>query len=303
MSQDERLIDRFLEMMSAERGCAAHTLSAYRRDLTDLARRLRARQSDLTHADAALIGDWLKQKWAATTQARKLSAVRQFYKFLLLEHIRNDDPSAALNVPKLPRALPKAISAAEVGRLLDAIHAQPAQTAQAVYKKTRFIAMVEILYATGLRVSELVGLGLDAISDDRRFLLVLGKGNKERLVPLSKRASRALTLWLDERQHRDPHSPWLFPSGRGHISRHRFAQLLKQAASAAGLAHRNVSPHLLRHAFASHLLEGGAPLRAVQHMLGHADIATTQIYTHVMEERLRAIMEEKHPLARTRMKS
>jgi len=244
---DDRLVELFLEMMVAERGASRHTLLAYRRDLTDFTHYLGKQESDLTHADESLIRGWLNKKWAATTQARKLSAVRQIYKFLLLENIRKDDPSATLDTPKLPRPLPKGISMEEVSHLLEIVHQRSAKTSLASYQQARFAAMMEILYATGLRVSELVGLTMDSVSDDRRFLLVLGKGNKERLVPLSSNATATLETWLTYRHARQASSPWLFPSNSRksasrHLSRHRFAHLLTQAAREAGRLHANFYP-------------------------------------------------------------
>ncbi len=291
------LIDNFLEMMSVEKGAALNTLEAYKRDLSAFQAFLEGRV-DIGKAQSADIKRWLSQAHAPSTQARKLSALRSFYKFLLLENIRKDDPSTQLDIPKQGRHLPKVISEAEVSALLDYAENLEAKTEAEQYKKARFNCMLEILYATGLRISELVGLTLESIADDKQFLLVCGKGNKERLVPLSSKAIEKLTLWLGQRQNKKQpsHLSWLFPSRSGHITRHRFAQLLKQAAHGAGLNENKISPHILRHAFASHLLSGGAPLRAVQQMLGHADISTTQIYTHVMEERLKKIVEEKHPL-------
>ncbi len=300
MSTNENRIDQFIEMMSAERDAAANTLIAYRRDLTSLAVFLARKKRDLDSADGELIHAWLGGNWGASTQARRLAAVRQFYKFLVLENIRQDNPCDGLDAPRRAPRLPKTLSESEIDRLLKFIHQAPAKDEKELYKKARFICMIEILYATGLRVSELVGLALDSVCEDRRFLLVRGKGRKERVVPLSHKARDALAAWLAMR-HADKiarQSLWLFPSGRAHISRHRFAQLLKSFAQDAGLASEKISPHVLRHAFASHLLAHGAPLRAVQQMLGHADISTTQIYTHVMEEKLRVLVQEKHPLAR-----
>ncbi len=303
MSNDANKIELFLEMMSAERNASQNTLAAYRRDLESLAAFLASKKRALKNADGDLIRAWLVDRLAGrlapSTQARRLAAARQFYKFLVLENIRPDQPCDGIEAPKRAQRLPKTLSEKEVDQLLDFAHNALAKNDKELHKKTRFVCMIEILYATGLRVSELVGLALEAISEDRRFLLVRGKGRKERIVPLSQKASEALAAWLAARNQDEgaQQSAWLFPSGRSHISRHRFAQLLKQAALAAGLAGENISPHILRHAFASHLLEHGAPLRAVQQMLGHADISTTQIYTHVMEERLRALVQEKHPLA------
>ena len=300
MSKDNHRIDHFIEMMSAERNAADNTLAAYRRDLTSLADFLAHKDRNLDSADGKMIHHWLGGHLSPATQARRLAAVRQFYKFLVLENIRQDNPCDGLDAPHRAQRLPKTLSEAEVDQLLNFIHHMASENQKELYKKTRLVCMIEILYATGLRVSELVGLALDAVSEDRLFLLVRGKGRKERIVPLSQKAREALALWLAARHDDEAarQSAWLFPSGRAHLTRHRFAQLLKQCAHGAGLAAEKISPHVLRHAFASHLLAHGAPLRAVQQMLGHADISTTQIYTHVMEEKLRALVQEKHPLAR-----
>lgn len=291
------LIDNFLEMMSAERGASINTLDAYRNDLSAFAKSLGGEKLDIADAQSDDIKRWLFQNQKASTQARKLSALRSFYKFLLLENIRKDDPSTGLEIPKRTQALPKMMSEGDVNTLFDCVDSRQSKTAAEAYKQQRFSLMLEILYATGLRISELVGLKVDSLSDDRAFLLVCGKGNKERIVPLSAKAIEKLQGWLALRKGTDGANPFLFPSRKAHISRHRFAQLLKEAARQAGLDENKISPHVLRHAFASHLLAGGAPLRAVQQMLGHADISTTQIYTHVMEERLKKIVEEKHPLS------
>lgn len=294
----DSLIENFLEMMSAERAASANTLTAYKNDLESFDNFLKAGNLNLRNAKNENIKNWLATKSiSAATQARKLSAVRSFYRFLLLENIRNDDPSTGVELPKKPRSLPKVISESEIIQLLNFIEASPALTKEAFFKKMRFDCMIEILYATGLRISELVSLPVDAISDDQNFLLVQGKGNKERLVPLSLKAKEKLSTWLELRNEKFSASVYLFPSQKGHITRHRFAQLLKEAAKKAKLNASKISPHVLRHAFASHLLAAGAPLRAVQQMLGHADISTTQIYTHIMEERLKKIVEEKHPLS------
>jgi integrase/recombinase XerD len=234
---------------------------------------------------------------APRTAARRLSALRQFHRFLNGEGVRPDDPTAALDSPRQGRPLPKYLSEAEVDALLVASRARPGPDG------VRLVALLELLYATGLRVSELVGLPLAAIARDRRLLSVRGKGNKERLVPLSEPAREALAAWLPLRQAAlgpGSMSRWLFPSRsrQGHLTRHRFGQLLKELAIAAGLDPAKVSPHVLRHAFATHLLAHGADLRSVQRLLGHADISTTQIYTHVLEDRLRALVHEHHPLAK-----
>jgi integrase/recombinase XerD len=233
------------------------------------------------------------------TVARRLSVMRQFFRFLLAERLRDDDPASALDAPRLGRPLPKVLSRAEVDRLIEATRAKD------IVDGGRMATLLEILYATGLRVSELVTLPLSSVERDPASLIVRGKGDKERLVPLSDPARVAIVSWRHVRAGLlgdDEPSRFLFPSrGRtGHLTRQRFAQLLKEAALAADIDPARVSPHVLRHAFASHLLEGGADLRSVQLMLGHADIATTQIYTHVLDERLRALVQEKHPLAKRR---
>lgn len=296
--------DSFLEMLGAERGLADNSLAAYRSDLIEITGFLKARgttpeaaaQDDLRAYMQALNDAGLKP----STTARRLSAMRQFFRYLAQEGIRTDDPAALLDAPKRGKALPKILSEAEVDRLLAEarkLRDDPAESA-------RLTALLEILYATGLRVSELVGLRFPPFGDDRRFLLVRGKGSKERLVPLGETARQALEnyaadwrgAFLQPRQM----SPWLFPSrgDSGHLTRQRFGQLLKDLAIAAGIEPRRVSPHVLRHAFASHLLAHGADLRAVQKMLGHADISTTQIYTHVLDARKQALVRQHHPLAK-----
>jgi integrase/recombinase XerD len=297
----ERDIEAFLEMLSAERGAAANTLAAYRRDLARFAAFLAERGAELREADAEAIRAYLsslaRQGLGASTSARWLSALRQFYRFLLAEGVRGDDPSAVIDSPRRPRPLPKVLSEAEVEALLaEAGRVEGPGGA-------RLVALLEVLYATGLRVSELVGLPLSALAGDRRLIIVRGKGGKERMVPLGEPAAAALEAYLEARAHFIPEnasSPWLFPSrgGSGHLTRRRLAQLLKELALRADIDPGNVSPHVLRHAFGIHLLAHGADLRAVQQMLGHADIATTQIYTYVLDERLKALVREHHPLAR-----
>lgn len=293
-------------MMIAERGASANTVEAYRRDLADFAGFLARRGRALEAADAvalrAYFASLARAGMAPRTAARRLSALRQFHRFLYGEAVRPDDPTAALDGPRQGRPLPKCLSEAEVEALLAAAHARPGA------EGVRLLALLELLYATGLRVSELVGLPLAAITRDRRLLSVRGKGGKERLVPLSGPARAALEAYLPARaaalargQRRGKgDARWLFPShGRQrHLTRHRFGQLLKELAIAAGLGPAKVSPHVLRHAFATHLLAHGADLRSLQRLLGHADISTTQIYTHVLEDRLRALVHERHPLAK-----
>ena len=286
-------------MLAAERGAAPTTVEAYRRDLDGLTAFLAPRGTAAAGADVAGLRAYLADlasRMAASTSARRLSCLRQFYRFLLAEGVRGDDPSATLDSPRKERTLPRVLSEEEVGRLLDAARAGAGP------KALRLAALVELLYATGLRVSELVGLPLAAVRGDPRFLVVRGKGGKERLVPVGEAAMGAVAEWLGARADllgESATSPWLFPSrgASGHLTRHRLGQLLKELAMEAKIPPSKVSPHVLRHAFASHLLAHGADLRAVQKMLGHADIATTQIYTHVLDARLRALVRDHHPLA------
>jgi integrase/recombinase XerD len=296
-----RRLGAFLEMLAAERGAARLTLAAYRNDLLDLAGFLAGRGQGLESADSAALHDYLTaaatRRLAPRTLARRLSAMRQFYRFLLSDGARTDDPTSGLDSPRLGRPLPKVLSEAEVERLIATAAAWPGE------EGVRLRCLLELLYASGLRVSELVGLPLAAAQRDPRLMLVRGKGGKERIVPLSPPARQALAAWLEYRSRSLPKtrpSRWLFPSrgAEGHLTRQRCGQLLKELALAAGLDPARLSPHVLRHAFASHLLDHGADLRSVQQMLGHADIATTQIYTHVQGERLRRLVETAHPLAR-----
>jgi len=287
-------------MMAAERGAAINTLDAYSRDLEDFGGFLACAGLALHEADTEAIRDYigdLKDRgMAARTAARRLSCIRQFYKFLFAEGVRKDDPSSVIDSPKLGRPLPKYLSEDEVSRLLDAARAIEGEAG------IRATALMEVLYATGLRVSELVGLPLAAAGRDAPSLIVRGKGGKERLVPLGEPARLALTEW---RQVRSPKgSKYLFPGDgeSGHVTRAWFAMLLSGLALTAGIDRRRVSPHVLRHSFASHLLAHGADLRSVQQMLGHADIATTQIYTHVLDEKLKGLVNQHHPLAVLRKK-
>jgi len=284
----------FLDMLMAERGAAAHTIEAYRRDLAEFLAFLAAEGLSPTDASAETVRGFLA----------KLSALRQFFRFLLAEGLRKDDPCSAIDSPKLGRPLPKILSLAEVETLL-AVAAQGAERAADGAPRRRALrlnALLETLYATGLRVSELLGLPRRVLATDDRVLTIKGKGGRERLVPLNDAAREALKAHLaavedDEAKGRAP-SPWLFPSATGALTRQRFGQELKALALASDLEPARVSPHVLRHAFASHLLERGADLRTVQQLLGHADISTTQIYTHVIEERLKRLVEEHHPLAK-----
>jgi len=288
-------------MLAAERGAARLTLAAYRNDLIDLSGFLAASGVALDAADATALHDYLSaaatRRLAPRTLARRLSAIRQFYRFLLTDGVRGDDPSSGLDAPHLGRPLPKLLSETEVAQLIATAEAWPGD------EGVRLRAILELLYATGLRVTELTTLPLATAQRDPRFLLVRGKGGRERMVPLSEPARRALAAYLVCRRRflpDDRASRFLFPSrgAEGHLSRQRCGQLLKELALGAGLDPVRLSPHVLRHAFASHLLDHGADLRSVQQMLGHADIATTQIYTHVQGERLRRLVETAHPLAR-----
>lgn len=306
---DAGLAQLFLDMLAAERGAGDNTLSAYRNDLDDLAAFLAARKSSFASADTdalrAYLGDLDARGFKSTTAARRLSAMRHLFRFLLTEQLRRDDPAAILAGPRRGRALPKVLTIADVDRLLTAAKAatevaelNAAQRLRAL----RLYCLLEVLYATGLRVSELVALPVTAARRDARMIMVRGKGDKERLVPLNDAARAAMAAYLaahDATHGKDGRSRWLFPSfgDSGHLTRQHFARELKELAAAAGLSPRLVSPHVLRHAFASHLLHNGADLRIVQTLLGHADISTTQIYTHVVEERLKSLVRDLHPLA------
>lgn len=300
----------FLEMMMAERGASQNTYEAYERDLTQYLGHLAAigrdgmsaRTDDVRGFLAGLAGEGL----AARSQARKLSAVRQFHGFLMLEGGRADDPTSTVDAPRLGRPLPRVLQFDEVTALLDAARAAEG------WRGVRLLALLEILYATGLRVSELVGLRLSSLSRDGRIVTVRGKGGKERLVPLGDAARRAIDDWLPLRatllkeqgaNGKGRMVPWLFPSRAKaeHITRDGFAKQLRELALAAGIDPVRVSPHVLRHAFATHLLANGADLRSVQQMLGHSDISTTQIYTHVLDARLKSLVQDVHPLAGIRI--
>ena len=297
-------VEIFLEMMAAERGAAHNTIESYRRDLAGFMAFLAPRGRLPENADAAQIRAYFGRLsgagMAPGTSARRLSALRQFFRFLFAERFREDDPCCAIDSPRQGRPLPRYLSEEEVERLLAAAHRRGGG------KGKRLAALMELLYATGLRVSELVALPLSAMSRDGRMLIVNGKGGKERMVPLSEPAMEAVAVYQRTREHfmpagrrPDESSPWLFPSRSraGHLTRNRFGQLLKGLAVDAGVDPDKVSPHVLRHSFASHLLAHGADLRSLQQMLGHADIATTQIYTHVLDERLKRLVNEAHPLA------
>jgi integrase/recombinase XerD len=302
-----RLIEAFLEMMAVERAAAASTLKNYGRDLDRFASFALTRSETLETAGAEDIAAWLAVLEAdgigASTAALKVSALRQFFQFLYAEGARADDPSAIIERPKTRRPLPKVLTSREVEALFEAA----AKTKGAA--GLRLTAMLEIIYAAGLRVSELVALPLAAIRRGERMVLVCGKGGKERMAPLTQRAIDAAGAYLKQRKEFLPKkaasaSPWLFPSrGKsGHISAARFAQLLKSLAVTAGIEPSRVSPHVLRHAFATHLLEGGVDLRSLQQMLGHADITTTEIYTHIAQDRLKDLVFSKHPLAKKQEK-
>jgi len=307
MIRDGHRIEAFLEMMSAERGASDNTLAAYRRDLEDAGASLEGAWGGLAAAPTEAVRRYLDgvaaRGFAATTQSRKLSALRQFYRFLYAEGLRGDDPTGTLDSPKRQRPLPKTLGEDEVGRLLDRAAAEAASPPPGIdlAGAARLHALLETLYATGLRVSELVGLPISVATRDERFFTVRGKGSKDRVVPLSAKARAAMQAWLAQRARRPDiaDSPFLFPSGSdsGHLPRQVFARELKGLAARAGIRAASVSPHVLRHAFASHLLQNGADLRVVQQLLGHSDISTTQIYTHVLEKRLVELVNTHHPLA------
>ena len=296
-------VDAFLEMLAAERGAARNTLDAYRRDLEDASASLPGNLADAASEELrSYLAELPARGFAATSQARKLSALRQFFKFLYAEGLRGDDPTGTLDSPRKDRALPKTMSEAEAGRLLDRAADEAAQASESeAVAARRMHALVEVLYATGLRVSELVSLPATVALRDERFFVVRGKGGKERMVPLSSKAQAAMRGWMAERRKLPAfaESPFLFPahSDTGYLPRQVFARDLKGLAARAGISAAKVSPHVLRHAFASHLLQNGADLRAVQQLLGHSDISTTQIYTHVLEERLIRLVQDHHPLA------
>ncbi|MCJ2013396.1 site-specific tyrosine recombinase XerD [Methylobacterium sp. J-076] len=289
-------------MMAAERGAGANTIEAYRRDLADYLAYLARVGLGLGQADTATLrgfmADLETRGLSASTAARRLSCVRGFHKFLYAEGMAEADPSAPVSGPRRGRPLPKVLSVAEVDRLLAGAQeaaARPDQPPGPGRRARRMACLLELLYATGLRVSELVALPRSAAGRDARILMVKGKGGRERLVPLTETARAAMAAHLPAVPEE---SPWLFPadSESGHLTRQAFARDLKEAAAAAGLRADRVSPHVLRHAFASHLLHNGADLRIVQELLGHADISTTQIYTHVLDDRLKAMVRDLHPL-------
>jgi integrase/recombinase XerD len=298
----------FLDAMAAERGAAANTLAAYERDLTDAAEWLAGRGMDFAGAQKADVEGYLihcdAQGLSSATRARRLSAIKQLYRFAFEEGLRADNPAVQIAGPGRDKRLPKTLTIEEVDRLLEAAVTQGRTEAD----RLRNTCLMQVLYATGMRVSELVSLPMAAARGDPRMLLIRGKGGKERMVPLSPPARAAMADWLTRRDAQDdalrakgkPVSAFLFPSrGKaGHLTRHAFYMLIKEIAVSGGVSPDKVTPHTLRHAFATHLLQNGADLRAIQTLLGHADVATTEIYTHVLEERLRELVLEHHPLAR-----
>ena len=318
-TSDAGLINLFLDMLAAEQGAGDNTLDAYRRDLENFSEFLARDKQNFAGVETQALRDYLAdldtRGFKSSSVARRLSAMRHLFRFLLHERIRSDDPAAILSGPKRGRGLPKVLSISDVDRLLvraKALADAPEASALQRLRALRMYCLLEVLYATGLRVSELVSLPLAASRRDARMIVVRGKGNKERLVPLNEPSRQAMADYLaamealkQEKKNDGPASKngsaskWLFPSfgESGHLTRQHFARELKELAAAAGLAPRLVSPHVLRHAFASHLLHNGADLRVVQTLLGHTDISTTQIYTHVVEERLKSLVRDLHPLA------
>jgi integrase/recombinase XerD len=288
--EDRALVDRFLDMMAAEAGASRNTLAAYRADLDRTAEALEVPIGTANSRDLSRLGE----KWrelAPSTVARRSAALRRFFGFLLDEGIRTDDPSAALPRPVFERPLPKILDVAEVSALFEAAEDRASSDEPLALRN---LALLELLYGSGLRATELVSLPRGALRPGQPFLILQGKGAKERLVPISGRAEHAVARW---RANVPASSPWLFPSGKGHLSRIRLYQLVREMAADAGIAPERISPHVLRHAFATHLLSGGADLRVVQSLLGHADIATTQIYTHVDSAHLVQLVNARHPLA------
>lgn len=307
-ASDDTLVELFLDMQAAERGAGDNTLAAYRNDLADLTGHLRANGRGIANASTddlrEFIASLAERGFKPASVARRLSALRQLFRFLYAEGRRPDDPAAVLEGPKRGRSIPKVLSIADVDRLLtqarnDVEDEKIAPAAR--LRAARLLCLLETVYATGLRVSELVALPASAAKRDQRMIVVRGKGGKERLVPLNQAAKRAMEEYLKLRATGDDkkQSKWLFPSfgEAGHITRQHFARELKALGLRCGITAERLSPHVLRHAFASHLLHNGADLRVVQTLLGHADISTTQIYTHVLEERLKTLVRDLHPLA------
>jgi integrase/recombinase XerD len=306
-SSDGRLVDLYLDMLAAERGAAANTLAAYRHDLADFSGHLADHGKTIATAGSedirAYLGRLAGRRMSPASTARRLSAIRQLYRFLYVEGHRGENPAAAIEGPKRGRSIPKILSIAEVDRLLVTARQGAEDAARSEgdrLRASRLACLIEVLYATGLRVSELVALPASAARRGEHMLVVRGKGNKERLVALNDAARRAMVDYLAQRKAHQgaPDTRWLFPSfgDSGHLTRQHFARELKALAIAIGLRPEQVSPHVLRHAFASHLLQNGADLRSVQTLLGHADISTTQIYTHVLDERLKSLVRDLHPL-------
>ena len=308
--QDGARIESFLEMMSAERGAAVNTLTSYEHDLQDLREFLQDRNASLCEAPTPDLSAYLShlaaQGFAATSQARRLSTMRQFYKFLYSEGLRADDPTGIIDAPKKGRTLPKIMSVSDVSKLLAQAAKEAGETGPGQLSRVRMHLLLELIYATGMRVSELVSLPTTVLRQEGRFLMIRGKGEKDRMVLLSRAAIEAMETYKAARRDLNPktgdseESAWLFPSNgkSGHVPRQVFARDLKDIAIRAGINPSAISPHVLRHAFASHLLQNGADLRAVQELLGHSDISTTQIYTHVLEERLQELVQTHHPLAK-----
>jgi integrase/recombinase XerD len=287
---DQALVDRFLDMMAAEAGASRHTLAAYRNDLERAAEGVGGALSAASADDLSRLG----AQWAdlsPATVARRAAALRRFFGFLVDDCLRRDDPSSALPRPRLERPLPRILDEQEVARMFEQAEDRAASGEGIA---VRNLAILELLYGSGLRASELVSLPRRSVRPGQPFLILLGKGSKERLVPISSRAETAVERW---REHVPDDSLWLFPSGKGHLSRVRLFQIVRHMAGDAGISPDRVSPHVLRHAFATHLLSGGADLRVLQSLLGHADIATTQIYTHVDSARLVELVNARHPLA------
>jgi integrase/recombinase XerD len=291
VTEDDRaLVDRFLDMMAAEAGASRHTLTAYRSDLERAAEALGGSLGDARTGGVATLGE----KWAGlapSTVARRSAALRRFFGFLVDEGLRADDPSAALPRPRFERPLPRILDEQDIARLFTEAEDRAASGEAAALRN---LCLLELLYGSGLRASELVTLPRGALRKGQPFLILAGKGGKERLVPISSRAEAAVERWIE---HVPKDSLWLFPGGRKHLSRMRLFQIVRQMAADAGIAPDRISPHVLRHAFATHLLSGGADLRVLQSLLGHADIATTQIYTHVDSSRLVELVNSRHPLA------
>jgi integrase/recombinase XerD len=287
--EDGALVDRFLDMMAAEAGASRHTLAAYRNDLERAAEAIMSLASASPDDLSQLGAHWAE--FAPSTVARRAAALRRFFGFLVEDGLRADDPSEALPRPRFERPLPRILDEPEVQRMFEAAEDR---AASGEGNALRNLALLELLYGSGLRASELVGLPRGSVRPGQPFLMVRGKGEKERLVPISSRAQQAVAAWIAETPGG---SIWLFPSGKSHLSRVRLFQIVRQMAADAGIAPDRVSPHVLRHAFATHLLSGGADLRVLQSLLGHADIATTQIYTHVDSARLVELVNARHPLA------